>query len=101
MQYRVLLQNQNNQFIASVLGFPDLSAEGRTREEALERARTALEERLAQSELVTIDVAASHLEGNGNTWLAEFGRFRDDPTFDDFISEIAAVRRGSDEGQTP
>ncbi len=99
MQYRVLVQNQNNQFIASVLGFPDLIAEGRTRDEALARARVALEERLAQSELVMIEVAAPHLEKSLNAWLTEFGRFRDDPTFDGFMEEVETARRAEDEGQ--
>lgn len=99
MQYQVLLQSQNNQFVASVLGFPDLIAEGRTREEALERARTALEKRLAQSELITIEVGAPQLEQSRDVWLGEFGRFRDDPTFDDFLGEVAAARREAEEGR--
>ncbi len=101
MQYRVLVQNQNNHFTASVLGFPNLIAEGRTREEALERARAALEEQLAESELVTIEVAAPRLEQSHNVWLNEFGRFREDPTFDDFLNEIAATRRVSNEELEP
>jgi hypothetical protein len=31
-----------------------------------------------------------------NPWLKNFGRFQDDPTFDDFLAEMEAYRRQVD-----
>lgn len=37
-----------------------------------------------------------HAERTGNPWLDNFGRFKDDPTFDDFLAEMEAYRRELD-----
>ena len=43
-------------FVASVLGVEDCVGEGRTREEAIAKAKAALVDRLARGEIITIDV---------------------------------------------
>jgi hypothetical protein len=50
---------------------------------------------LSQGELVTVEI------GNGdrlseNPWLALYGRFKDDPTYDDFLAAIEEYRRELD-----
>ncbi|HEX8999646.1 MAG TPA: type II toxin-antitoxin system HicB family antitoxin [Blastocatellia bacterium] len=95
MQYQVFVQSQaNNGFIAAVLGMPALLAEGQTKEEAVANAKTALQTRLAQGEIVTIEVATLEEE---NPLLKYAGVFKDDPTFDEFLAEIEAYRRQVDE----
>lgn len=60
MQYQVFVQNlANNGYIAAVIGLPGCLAEGHTKEEAIANAKTALQSRLAQGEIVTIDVEES------------------------------------------
>ena len=59
-QYQVLVRNGSSDlFVASVLGMADCVWEGRTREEAIAKARAALVDRLARGEIVTIDVESS------------------------------------------
>jgi hypothetical protein len=97
MQYQVLVQHQPDQsFLAAVLGVPDCSGEGQTEEEAIAKAKAALEARLAQGKVVTIevDLRNGHVD---NPLLKHFGRLKDDPTFDDFMEKIAEYRREVDE----
>ena len=97
MQYQVLVQcHPDKGYVASVLGIPDCVAEGRTKEEAIANAKAALAERLTQSEVVTVEVEVPGIERSGNPWLNNFGRFKDDPTFDDFLAEMEAYRREVD-----
>ena len=115
MQYRLLVQNPRPEiFTAAVLEMPDCAAQGRTEDEAVAAVRAALEQRLSVSKIITLEVNANGsrpssnllLEGENpaanddkpqsNPWLEEFGRFRDDPTYDDFLAEMAAYRRELD-----
>lgn len=101
MQYQVLVQSHNeNAFIASIIGVPDCVAEGHTREEAIAGVRDALTARLAQGEVVTIEVELSEIASAGNPWLDNFGRFKDDPTFDDLMAEIESNRRAPSDDET-
>lgn len=107
-QYQILVRGGSDHlFVAAVLGMPDCSAEGRTREEAISNARAVLIEKLAGSEIVTIDVkdaevvSAAGAKATGNVWREEAARFREDPTFDEFVTEIQSERRDLDsEGAT-
>jgi predicted RNase H-like HicB family nuclease len=94
MQYQVLVQSDPEKgYVSAVLGIPDCVAEGRTKEEAVANAKTALAERLAQGEVVTIEVETPQA---AHPWLKYFGMWKDDPTFDDFLAEIEAYRREVD-----
>ena len=56
-QYQVLIRDGSaDLFVASVLGVADCVGEGRTREEAVAKAKAALVDRLAKGEIVTIEV---------------------------------------------
>lgn len=93
--YQVVVRSRDDLFTAAVLGLDDVAAEGHTREEAIERARAALVERLARGEIVTIEV--THPEGAANVWREQAGRFAHDPTFDDFLAEMREARSALDE----
>lgn len=75
---------------------PDCLAEGQTKEEAVANAKVALQSRLSQGEVVMIDVEPSANQED-NPLLKHFGRFKDDPTFDDYLADIEAYRRQVDE----
>ncbi len=93
MQYQVFIQTDSpNKYRASILGIPDCTAEGHTKEEAIANARTALEHQLTQGELVTIDLETPQ----SDPWLKHMGLFANDPTFDDFTAEMAAYRQEID-----
>jgi len=93
MQYQVLVENvADEMFSATVIGVPDCVAEGTTEEEALNNATRMLKQRLAKGDLFNIEVDASAPHVSANPWLEVHGSLRDDPTFDDFITEISANR---------
>jgi predicted RNase H-like HicB family nuclease len=93
MAYQVLVERvPEGFFAATVIGVPDCVAEGATKEEAVENASARLKERLAKAELFTIEGPASC---SANPWLEIHGSLRDDPTFDDLVSEIDSYRRES------
>ncbi len=48
MQYQIFVQSQSKQhFVASVIGIPNLTVEGRTEEEVITKAKAAVEAQLA------------------------------------------------------
>lgn len=76
MQYQVLVQSHpKNKFIASVVGIPNSTVEGDTREEAIALASSALETQLASGELVTIEVGKEHSQQETDPWLKHMGIF--------------------------
>ena len=96
-QYQVLVRNGSSDlFVASVLGMSDCVGEGRTREEAIAKAKAALVDRLARGEIVTIDVENNDMVSASNVWHEQAGRFHDDPTFDEFVAEVQSERRDLD-----
>ena len=97
-QYQVIVRSGSaDLFLASVLGMDDCVGEGRTREEAIAKAKAALVERLARGEIVTIDIDVENGSMSAtNVWREEAGRFRDDPTFDEFVTETQSDRHNLD-----
>jgi predicted RNase H-like HicB family nuclease len=94
MQYHVFVQSRaDGLFSATVMGIPECVAEGVTREEALTKATAALRDHLAKGNLFTVEVEEAPAKGTANPWLEIHGSLRDDPTFDDFMAEIAHYRR--------
>jgi predicted RNase H-like HicB family nuclease len=93
MTCQVFLQLMaDNGYKAIPLAFPDCEAVGRTRDEALSNLKSVLSARLAQGELVTVEVGEPD-----HPWRKWSGVFKDDPTYDDFLAEIEAYRRQMDE----
>jgi hypothetical protein len=58
MTIPVLVEQQNGRFTATVLGAPQLRADGSTREEAVTVLRANLSARAASGELVTVELPA-------------------------------------------
>jgi hypothetical protein len=95
MTYRVFLQHLDEEgYRATPLLFPDCVAVGKTRDDALANLKAALNARLSQGEIVTIEVGESE-----HPWLKGAGMFKDDPTYDDFLAEVEAYRRGVDKAE--
>jgi predicted RNase H-like HicB family nuclease len=70
-----------------------LVAEGATREEALQKVREQLQERLqAGAQIVPLDVPSQE-----NPWVKFAGMFKDDPYFAEVIDIMAEERRLVDE----
>jgi hypothetical protein len=78
---------------ATLLGWPDTSAEGATEEEALTRLRQFARDRPQHGKVVTLDLATNTPP---NPWLTFAARFRDTPLLDELDDAIAAYRRELD-----
>jgi predicted RNase H-like HicB family nuclease len=94
MQYQVFVQSRTDGlFSATVVGVPDCVAEGTTQEEAVTKATATLRARLAKGQLFTVEVEEPSAKEAANPWLEMHGSLRNDPTFDDFMAEIAHFRQ--------
>jgi predicted RNase H-like HicB family nuclease len=101
MQYQVLVENVGDEiFSATVLGIPDCIAEGPTEEEALNKATRMLKARLAKGDVFNIEVEGLPAPVSANPWLEIHGSLRDDPTFDDFMTEISSYRQENEAGES-
>lgn len=95
MIYDVILSRRENKYLARVKQWPDVVAEEKTREAAIQLVKQRLYEYLAeQVEVVQIELDLPNKQHN--PWLANFGRFKTDPTFADLQEKIEAYRQDVD-----
>ncbi|MFM7887548.1 MAG: type II toxin-antitoxin system HicB family antitoxin [Pseudanabaena sp.] len=94
MQYQIFVQSQSQQsFLASVVGMSNLTTEGKTEEEAIAKAKSALESQLARGKFVSIEV---NPEKESYLFLPQMkyaGIFASDPSFDDFMQRLRLIRQ--------
>ncbi len=91
----VILSKKNNKYVARVKDWPDVVVEDSSRESVLHRVKTQLRDYLTnQVEVIKVEVPLP--AQTGNPWLDKFGWFKDDPTFDDLQTEVAAYRKELD-----
>jgi predicted RNase H-like HicB family nuclease len=99
MQYQVFVQKPTDRtFIASVVSLPNLTANGITEKEAIDRLKGILDAQFKHGRLVTIDidVPSERSLDKSDPWITNMGIFQDDPTFDDFLAEINIYRNEID-----
>lgn len=85
MTFPVLVQPINGQFAASLVGDPAVRVTAPSPTEALAALKTVLEQRVAQGELVSLEI-----ERGGVAQLA--GKYRDDPTLRGICEEAYQQR---------
>ncbi len=94
MQYQVFVQSQSQQsFLASVVGMPNLTTEGKTEEEAISRAKSALEAQLARGKFVSIEVGSEKKTYLSQPQMKYAGIFANDSSFDDLIEKLSLIRQ--------
>ena len=97
MEYHVFVeQHANNGYVAEIIGLTNCQVVGKTEEEAITKAKETLAQRLAHGKIVTIKVEPETVSEGTPVWK-NFGRLKDDPTFDDLMERIAEYRRELDE----
>lgn len=102
MQYQVLVQNPaERHFVASVLGLSGIMADGATEKEAINKIKTALKTQLATAKIVTVDIDSEPAQSETDPWVRHAGIFAEDPTFDEFLKEMAAFRQQIDAETNP
>ncbi|WP_293121381.1 DUF2281 domain-containing protein [Moorena sp. SIO4G3] len=96
MQYQVFVQSQSDdKFVASVIGMPNLTVEGRTESEAIFKVKSALEAQLIRGKFVTIEVNLDLQPNAAKPQMRYAGIFANDPTFDDFMEKLTVIREES------
>lgn len=90
MVYDVLIKRRRDGFTATVLNLPDCTAEGPTKEEAIERVRAAASQMISEAEIVQIELGAPRTKQPLQSFA---GMWRSDETFDDFKAAMADYRR--------
>lgn len=94
MTYNAVVESdQGKRYRATVLGWPDCTAAGATREQALARLRELVVKRLSEVEIVPLEI---DLPETANPWVRFAGMFQDDPLFDEVVQEMEADRRELD-----
>jgi hypothetical protein len=85
MSFPVFIRQDNGQYIATVLGAPEMRVSAPSRQQALAQMQAALERRLTSGEIVFLEVAQEGI-------MAAAGKYRDDPFLDDICKEIYRQR---------
>jgi predicted RNase H-like HicB family nuclease len=99
MQYQVFVKNPaESEFMASVIGLPNVTANGMTEKEAIDKLKVILDAQFRNGKLVTIDIdiPSTVTEERNDPWIDNMGIFQDDPTFDEFLAEVNSYRNEVD-----
>ena len=95
MTYDVILRKTQNKYIARVREWPEVVIEEETREAALAQIKQQLMAYLSQApEVIPIELETN--TSAEHPWLRFAGMWVDDPTWDDFVAEVAAHRQEMD-----
>ncbi len=97
MRYTVLLRQRHGQYSAVVPWLPACSAQGRTREEAMQKLKEVIRGTLTEVEITSVEVDSPGGLPSGNGWVETAGMFADDPLLDEMLAEVASYR-GSQDG---
>jgi predicted RNase H-like HicB family nuclease len=95
----ILQEKEEGGAIASFLEIPSYRVEAATREQAIEALKRMMEQHLAQSEIIPLDIPLSRPNSSENPWTKFSGIFKDDPDFAEIVEEIRAERLSDDESE--
>ncbi len=99
MEYTVFLEKENGIYIATIPVLPGCQTKGATEQEAIENIRTQVMEKLSHIKMVSVEVDILQTSDQTHPWKRFAGMWKDDPTFDNFLTEIQAERHNQ-ESQT-
>ncbi len=90
MTYNVLVRNNpNGRYEATILGWPDCTVEGSSRQDVVQRARELLTDLLAEWELIQVEIEAP----SPKSPLLQFaGMWAEDETFEEFVDAMESYR---------
>lgn len=93
--YPVLIElDQENYWIASVVGWADAKGVGITRDEAIQRLRQYLMGKQSRGELIALRVDSG--QQKLHPWMEFAGMWASDPQFNEFVAEMQAQRELDD-----
>ncbi len=88
MSFPISIIDGGGQFTARLIGAPELTGVGPTRESAIDGLRVAVQKQVEAGQLATLDMGA---------WLEIAGNFADDPLLEDICREAYALRDSENE----
>ncbi len=91
MIYDVVLTSNQNGVTAQIKTWPEIFAVAETKEDALKRVRRKLKEYLTTK----VEVARIEVDtpiDYGHPLIDNYGIFRDDPTFEEYVTELKVIR---------
>jgi hypothetical protein len=98
VNYSVLVEQQpDNTWVAIALGGLDCQVTASTREAALELLRQTIGQRLANGEIVQLEV---EVLTSVHPWMELAGKYENDPMFAEMMAEIEWERREEDAQQS-
>jgi hypothetical protein len=97
MTFQIFVQNQPDRgYVASVIGIPNCIAKGETKDEAIDKAKEVLNRLLSQGDIVSVKIDNVPNIQTDNPWLKIAGKYKDDPTWEEFQAYIQEYRRELD-----
>ncbi|BAY22684.1 hypothetical protein NIES2100_24470 [Calothrix sp. NIES-2100] len=93
LNYSVLVEAKEDGYQATVWGLPEFQVFAQTREAALNNLHELVNTRLKNVEIVTQEIEAPKSE---HPWMKFAGMYKDNPLFEDVVSNIKAYRRELD-----
>jgi predicted RNase H-like HicB family nuclease len=93
LNYSILIEAKENGYQATVWGLPDCQVFATTKEEAINNLHELMEHRLKNVEIVTQEIESATTE---HPWMKFAGMYKDNPLFDEVVSNIAAYRQELD-----
>lgn len=95
--YAVIETPAAGEFLATVLGWPNVQTRGGSRQEVLAKLQALVTERLTQVELIPLALQIPD-SPQGHPWLEFAGVYQQDEQFDAVMAEVAAYRASQDPG---
>jgi predicted RNase H-like HicB family nuclease len=86
----LMTQNSEHTWLAQLLAWPGLIAEGSSREEALRKLDQQVQAQLAQGEIAYLALPPMQAQ---NPWLEIAGKYANDPNWEDYLAAIANARQ--------
>jgi predicted RNase H-like HicB family nuclease len=94
LTYTVRLKKLDNGYAATVLGWTDCQAVGKTREGAIANLRQHLVEQIEQSEVIALKIDNPNYQ---HPWMPFAGMFTNDPDFEAVQADTTAYRQKVDQ----
>jgi predicted RNase H-like HicB family nuclease len=91
--YALIENKPDGKYVASLIGWPDVTAQGETEDEALAELRQSLTRHLKRGRIVPLEFDSSPSD---NPWLQLGETFKDNPLLDEVTRSIEEYRRQFD-----
>ncbi|MDM8538076.1 hypothetical protein QUF70_15075 [Desulfobacterales bacterium HSG17] len=97
MKCDIILTRQKDKYIAKPKDWPDITVRESTRDQAIDQVKKQLTEYLAEdTEIVQIEVPVPLSSHKANPWTDNFGKLKDNSSFDDLQARMAGCRQKTD-----